>query len=150
MLKQLTWRKLISKIKTMKKFKLVKVLILLGFLICNTLCGKSTRASKNQINNNSKNLITMNSTSKFEFKQLPYSYDALSLILINLRRNPYSANIISNISDNFINAIVVFCDILRISKYRIDLSRFYWDYKIVVICFMMFAIYGISTVSLSI
>ena len=62
----------------MNKIKLAIKLIVLGFLgLQYTFISQAQDMPKNQIKNNTKNKIKMSTTNKFEFKSLPYAYDAL-------------------------------------------------------------------------
>jgi len=58
-----------------------------------------------QINNQSNKLTAMNTTNKFEFKPLPYSYDALEPSIDKLTLEVHYSKHHKAYYDNFINAI---------------------------------------------
>ena len=60
---------------------------------------------KNKINKNSKKQSTMNAQSKFEFKPLPYSYDALEPYIDKLTIEIHYGKHHKVYYDNFITAI---------------------------------------------
>jgi len=88
----------------MRKMKLITALFICGFLgLQNTFFAQET--PKNQTKNNSKNKIIMNSTNKFEFQPLPYSYDALEPFIDKLTVEIHYSKHHKAYYDNFINAI---------------------------------------------
>ena len=127
----------------MNKIKLLTIVMLIGFLEIQYKV-VAQEPSKNQINNNSKNNIIMNTTNKFEFKPLPYSYDALEPYIDKLTVEIHYSKHHKAYYDNFINAIkgtemetMDITDIFKnISKYPMAVRNngggyynhtFYWE-----------------------
>ena len=95
----------------MRNMKLVVVLIIAGLpgLQC-TFIAKAQETPDNQMkmnqtNNQSNNQITMNPINKFEFKPLPYAYDALEPFIDKLTVEIHYSKHHKAYYDNFINAI---------------------------------------------
>jgi len=127
----------------MNKINIIKILIVIGFLEIQYVV-VAQDSYINQLNNNSKNNIIMNSTNKFEFKPLPYSYDALEPYIDKLTVEIHYSKHHKAYYDNFISAIkgtemetMNITDIFKnISKYQIAVRNnsggyfnhtFYWE-----------------------
>jgi superoxide dismutase, Fe-Mn family len=134
----------------MSKLKLVVVLMIAWFpgLQC-IVFAQAKELPKDQMkmnltNNQSNNQITMNPTTKFEFKPLPYAYDALEPSIDKQTVEIHYSKHHRAYYDNFINAIkgtelesMEIKDIFRnISKYPIAVRNnsggyfnhtFYWE-----------------------
>jgi len=133
-------------------YKLKLVVALTIFVVLGSKCIVNAQGHEppkdqiknNQTNNNSKNLKTMNTLNKFEFKPLPYSYDALEPFIDKLTVEIHYSKHHKAYYDNFINAIkgteMESMDILdifkNISKYPVAIRNnsggyfnhtFYWE-----------------------
>ena len=134
----------------MRKIKLVTALSIVGLLglqyiaIAQTQDTPKDQMKMNQTNNQSNNQITMNPISKFEFKPLPYAYDALEPYIDKLTVEIHYSKHHKAYFDNFTNAIqgtgaesMDMIDIFRnISKYPMAVRNngggyfnhtFYWE-----------------------
>jgi len=129
----------------MNKIKLTKTLIVLGFLGWHyTFVAQAQDMSKNQTKNNTKTQNNMSTENKFEFKPLPYSYDALEPFIDKLTVEIHYSKHHKAYYDNFINAIkgtemesMDIKDIFKnISKYPVAVRNnsggyfnhtFYWE-----------------------
>lgn len=131
----------------MNKLKIILALIIgsLGVQYSSIAQEPSTdQMGNNQTNNNSKNQTNMSTPDKFEFKPLPYSYDALEPYIDKLTVEIHYSKHHKAYFDNFINAIkgtgmesMDIMDIFRnISKYPVAVRNnsggyynhtFYWE-----------------------
>jgi Fe-Mn family superoxide dismutase len=134
----------------MSKLKLIVTLTIVGFLglqciaIAQTQDTSKDQMKMNQTNNQSDNQTTMNPAIKFEFKPLPYTYDALEPYIDQLTVEIHYSRHHKAYYDNFINAIkgtemesMDITDIFRnISKYPMAVRNnsggyfnhtFYWE-----------------------
>jgi len=134
----------------MRKLKLVIALIIIGFSgLQYTFIVQAQETLKdiikpNQTSTQSNNEVTMKPTNKFEFKPLPYSYDALEPYIDKLTVEIHYSKHHKAYYDNFINAIkgtemesMDIKDIFRkISKYPMAVRNnsggyfnhtFYWE-----------------------
>jgi len=90
----------------MNKLKLIVALAIFGFLILQCIAiAQAQDTPKNQTNMNLKNQTKMNTPNKFEFKALPYSYDALEPYIDKLTVEIHYSKHHKAYYDNFINAI---------------------------------------------
>jgi len=109
------YRKLYSGQKSgghiMNKLKVFVALMIVGFLglqfisIAQTQDNLKGQMQMSQTNNQTKKLITMNQTNKFEFQPLPYAYDALEPSIDKLTVEIHYSKHHKAYYDNFINAI---------------------------------------------
>jgi len=134
----------------MNKSKVFIALMIFGFVgsqytsIAQTQDTLKGQMQMYQTNNQSKKLITMNQTNKFEFQPLPYAYDALEPSIDKLTVEIHYSKHHKAYYDNFINAIkgtemesMDIKEIFRnISKYPIAVRNnsggyfnhtFYWE-----------------------
>ncbi len=90
----------------MKRNKLTLPLIIVGFLVMqSSFLAKAQDITNNQTINQSKNKTIMNTTKTFEFKALPYAYDALEPFIDKLTVEIHYSKHHKAYFDNFINAI---------------------------------------------
>ena len=132
----------------MNKLKLIVALVIFGFLTMQFIViaqdNPKDQMKKNQTNINLKSQTKMNTPNKFEFKALPYSYDALEPYIDKLTVEIHYSKHHKAYYDNFINAIkgtemdtMNILDIFKkISKYPIAVRNnsggyfnhtFYWE-----------------------
>jgi Fe-Mn family superoxide dismutase len=129
----------------MSNIKLVVALIIAGSLgLQCILPGQTKETPTVQVNNDSKNQTAIKTQNKFEFQQLPYSYDALEPFIDKLTLEIHYGKHHKAYFDNFINAIkgtgmesMDIKDIFRnISKYPMAVRNnsggyfnhtFYWE-----------------------
>lgn len=131
----------------MNKLKKVAALIitgLSGLYFVNAQITQTDPMKVNLANNNSKNQTAMNTSNKFEFQPLPYSYDALEPFIDKLTLEIHYSKHHKAYYDNFINAIkntelesMDIMDIFRnASKYSMAIKNnsggyfnhtFYWE-----------------------
>ena len=91
----------------MKNMKFALTVIVVGFLglQCTTMA-RSPQTNKNQVKNNTTKIqSTMNSINTFEFKALPYAYDALEPFIDKLTLEIHHGKHHKAYYDNFITAI---------------------------------------------
>ena len=129
----------------MNKINLAIALIVLGISgRQHTLIAQPQDIAKNQINNNTKNQNNMSTANKFEFKALPYGYDALEPFIDKQTVEIHYGKHHKAYFDNFINAVkgtemetMEIKDIFKnISKYPVAVRNnsggyfnhtFYWE-----------------------
>ena len=129
----------------MKKMKFALTVIVLAFLgLQCTTTARTPQTNENQKNNNTKNQFTMETTNKFEFPALPYSYDALEPYIDKLTLEIHHGKHHKAYYDNFVAAVkgtemesMDILDIFRnMSKYPMAVRNngggyynhtFYWE-----------------------
>jgi Fe-Mn family superoxide dismutase len=125
--------------------KFTLTVIILGFLgLLYTTTAQSPKTNKNQIKNDTKKQNNMNSTNTFEFKALPYAYDALEPYIDKLtleihygkHHKAYYENFIAAVKGTEMESMDIMDIFKNISKYPVAVRNngggyynhtFYWE-----------------------